>query len=266
MKRYMKNSGFTLIELLVVIAIIAILAAIFFPVFAQARAQARATSSMSNIRQLGTGLMMYTQDYDETFVYPYGTNPYSSTDTWVGVLMPYVKNQQVFFDPAQGKKPMDTYFDGSTNYVWQWFPSYGLNWTGYSVWYNSTGCVANWGTGQIAGRRTMASLDSPAERAVIMPDHWGGTPVGWIYWRGNQASWVDINAFHNYWDWYNEVWDARQGYPSYKLVVGYADGHAKKVGSEKFVSWTEAPDQTSYCNVMQQRDLFKFWGKVWANE
>lgn len=62
------------------------------------------------------------------------------------------------------------------------------------------------------------------------------------------------------------MWDARQGYPNYKLVVSYADGHAKKVGSEKFISWAEAPDQATYCNLMQQRDLFKFWGMVWANQ
>ncbi len=59
--------GFTLIELLVVIAIIAILAAILFPVFAQARESARAISCISNLRQIGTAIHMYAQDYDESF-------------------------------------------------------------------------------------------------------------------------------------------------------------------------------------------------------
>jgi prepilin-type N-terminal cleavage/methylation domain-containing protein len=59
--------AFTLIELLVVIAIIAILAAILFPVFAQAREKARQSVCLSNLKQIGTAMMMYVQDYDETF-------------------------------------------------------------------------------------------------------------------------------------------------------------------------------------------------------
>ena len=59
--------AFTLIELLVVIAIIAILAAILFPVFARAREKARATSCLSNVKQIATGIMIYIQDYDETY-------------------------------------------------------------------------------------------------------------------------------------------------------------------------------------------------------
>ena len=67
MQRSHISRGFTLIELLVVIAIIAILAAILFPVFARAREQARKTTCLSNLKQIGTAMQMYIQDYDETF-------------------------------------------------------------------------------------------------------------------------------------------------------------------------------------------------------
>jgi prepilin-type N-terminal cleavage/methylation domain-containing protein/prepilin-type processing-associated H-X9-DG protein len=83
-RRY--RSAFTLIELLVVIAIIAILAAILFPVFAQAREKARQTSCTSNLKQLGTAMMMYAQDYDES----YPSNWYPQNGHWANVVLPYL--------------------------------------------------------------------------------------------------------------------------------------------------------------------------------
>jgi prepilin-type N-terminal cleavage/methylation domain-containing protein/prepilin-type processing-associated H-X9-DG protein len=69
--------AFTLIELLVVIAIIAVLAAIMFPVLSQAREKARSISCLSNNRQIGIGLMLYLQDYDERYPqeHPASGNP-----------------------------------------------------------------------------------------------------------------------------------------------------------------------------------------------
>ncbi len=110
------RKGFTLIELLVVIAIIAILAAILFPVFAQAREKARQTGCLSNVKQIGLGVQMYLQDYDEyvprnAFADPprvaegdHFTN--CSSPRWMDVMQPYVKNTQLHNCPSDPFAPI----------------------------------------------------------------------------------------------------------------------------------------------------------------
>jgi prepilin-type N-terminal cleavage/methylation domain-containing protein len=61
------SRGFTLVELLVVIAVLALLAAILLPVFAQARERARRTACIAHHKQLASAVLLYIQDYDETF-------------------------------------------------------------------------------------------------------------------------------------------------------------------------------------------------------
>jgi prepilin-type N-terminal cleavage/methylation domain-containing protein/prepilin-type processing-associated H-X9-DG protein len=117
MHRKQMNSGFTLIELLVVIAIIAILAAILFPVFAQARGKARQTACLSQSKQIGTAVDMYTQDYEETlplayfFDAPPKKTPYQARG-YHQVLQPYLKNVGVFLCPSDTLKrnPVVPYF------------------------------------------------------------------------------------------------------------------------------------------------------------
>lgn len=135
--------AFTLIELLVVIAIIAILAAILFPVFAQAREKARMASCLSNLKQIGTGVMMYVQDYDECYpdtvawgrlwtgVWVRDPNQPNSLRYLPEMVNPYVKNTNVWFCPSIGKKGAGFGFWGSppggldpaeangTTYLWQ---------------------------------------------------------------------------------------------------------------------------------------------------
>jgi prepilin-type N-terminal cleavage/methylation domain-containing protein/prepilin-type processing-associated H-X9-DG protein len=87
--RTSRSHAFTLIELLVVIAIIALLASILFPVFAQARERARQTACLSNLRQIGLAIGLYTDDYDSS--YPNTGDPY----LWTGEhfrwpIMPYL--------------------------------------------------------------------------------------------------------------------------------------------------------------------------------
>ena len=132
-----KRNAFTLIELLVVIAIIAILAAILFPVFAQAREQARKTTCTSNLKQIGLGVLMYAQDYDETFpranyTVPLGGNPIDPTLTrvhWYQAVEPYFK---VGYNPDHSNKAQLTWtcpdYDVTASQIFGYNPAFSYPW------------------------------------------------------------------------------------------------------------------------------------------
>jgi prepilin-type N-terminal cleavage/methylation domain-containing protein/prepilin-type processing-associated H-X9-DG protein len=201
-----KKAGFTLIELLVVIAIIAILAAILFPVFAQARAKARAIACLSNTKQLGTALMMYMQDYDET-VLPIWMN-YSDAQVgsqngqvrdwrrfWHYIIMPYIKNHAVMTCPDQSEaQGPDWCHDLETPERINRVMGYGINDT-----------MATWGGGGPAGNEgaavaTLPQLNKPAE-LVIFADS-GAISTGGDAW--NAGSRAGRTAFLNNPDSYKQ--------------------------------------------------------------
>jgi prepilin-type N-terminal cleavage/methylation domain-containing protein/prepilin-type processing-associated H-X9-DG protein len=106
MQSHSRRRAFTLIELLVVIAIIAILAAILFPVFAQAREAARKTQCLANLKQMGSAIQMYTQDYDERL--PQGSRSINGQAwRWMHQTHPYVKNAGIYKCPSSSIAPWD---------------------------------------------------------------------------------------------------------------------------------------------------------------
>ncbi len=160
MFKRIKARGFTLIELLVVIAIIAILAAILFPVFAKAREAARKTSCLSNMKQLGTAFMMYTQDYDEKYCDRNG----GVTGHWGYAIQPYVKNYGLFSCPSNPNNTQNVSgagIPGDPNRIRR---SYGIN---------------SWMHDGRFGGRALANIDAPADRILL-----GETLADWNDWSG----------------------------------------------------------------------------------
>lgn len=138
------SNAFTLIELLVVIAIIAILAAILFPVFAQAREKARQTSCLSNMKQMNTGVLMYIQDYDES--YPNSAmfcsrvqSPLNAANSpwpiWLYCIYPYVKNWDIYSCPSDPDS-----IPASDTVNRYYYTSYGYNYGYFSNFTDSYPC------------------------------------------------------------------------------------------------------------------------------
>ena len=205
-------TAFTLIELLVVIAIIAIISAILFPVFAQAREKARETACISNSRQIGLQVRMYTQDHDETMpiFYAYNTQPPAGQPGHKGIeelILPYGRSKELFRCPVDLGGPALS------------DPAYGC--PGLSTYHACYGSSYRFGKGAfsvIAGESlqnnfpesftriiTDASFEAPSETRII---------------RDEMFPFFTMPKYGYYPDYYRQ-WHSRGG------SVIFADGHAR---------------------------------------
>lgn len=217
--------AFTLIELLVVISIIAILAAILFPVFAQAKAAAQAISCMSNIRQLGMGTLLYTNDNDDSMPNSYyGPAGVGLTGGWIyysrfpaddglgpaafdltqGSLYAYIKSTDVI------KCPSDQFGKTAGN-------SFAIN-----ACMSSPDVATSTGLA-IATGADMSSASASSTTAMFVEEYEetnnrtcknGGSDDGWYIFSTNYLSCRHAGSSN----------------------VVFADGHAKKTNPSRFLA------------------------------
>lgn len=230
------HQAFTLIELLVVIAIIAIIAAILFPVFAQAREKARQMVCVSNLRQIGTAVRMYVQDYDETFpiFQAYNTAASGAAPGQPGhkgvedELAPYTKSQPLFLCPDdQG---------GPTTSGKSYHDFYG------SSYRFTQGCYTVTDTSYEDDGPVLA----PGAQWTVVTDSMFQYPAETRVMRDEMLPWFACNqdptgAKYGYCPGYYTQWHASGG------GFVYADGHAKFVVSAgQFNQIYCSPDARNY--------------------
>ena len=230
------RSALTLIELLVVIAIIAVLSAILFPVFAKAREKARQASCQSNLKQLGLGALMYTQDYDGVYPiaqyadasgveYWFAHGDGANFDKSAGLLYPYMRNHQIQRCPSWTGKAR---FGDGNGYGYNWLfvgSDLGLTFD-YSSWPSLKNPAPEAALGDTASKLLFA------DSGFYNAPWWGGDGVMYetpyidppSAWFGNPT--VDFRHVDN-----TKQIDASSQTVTHRGYAGavYGDGHAKPV-------------------------------------
>jgi prepilin-type N-terminal cleavage/methylation domain-containing protein/prepilin-type processing-associated H-X9-DG protein len=271
----MKRKAFTLIELLVVIAIIAILAAILFPVFAQAKAAAKKAASISNGKQIALAQLMYSGDYDDTFVVEAAWDPNNAPaffggypfQPWTWLVLPYQKNGDIDHDPqAPPNDPWPSTWGTLLPKVLH--PQYGYNYTYLSPLLGNSPIIN--GGGGFFSPLTTTAVEKPAETVMHTAKfstaedapNLGPTSAYWYGGPGLVTS-IGVDTPHcttiPQWCFGNwgtgGFWDTTYltttvGQPGIEAAGARTGGMSLRAGNQANVTWTDGHTSTKAAGAM----------------
>ena len=204
------RKGFTLVELLVVIAIISLLISILMPSLHKAKVLANRVVCMSNLKQIGSAIHMYAQDWDDNLPYAdYGAtsttmafdlreggmagNPW----TCLGLLHEdYLQSPHIYYCPVAKDNPFAA--------------TYEKNWDrsgSYDYWGNSVGNFPPDEDKRNSLKCTPAAKLSVAWDSGIWNPPWTAHLVGGnnLYLDGH-VLWIDVEDVSHAWDiwWFDD--------------------------------------------------------------